>query len=138
MDNNSKDKTEINKVINSFFSVFDNRLGKTPDFNIIYDLFIRKGVIVKKDKSGLEIMSLDEFVKPREILLTSGSLTDFNEWETESTTVIENGIAIRKCKYEKKGLLNGEHYSGRGDKHIQLAKTENEWKIVSVLWQDEP
>lgn len=130
-------QAEIDRIIGVFFAVFDNRNGKTPDFEDFWDLFEAHASIIKRDTTGVvEPMCLEEFVEPREKLLTNGTLTNFYEWETSQQTVINGGIATRLCQFSKQGLLNGEVYSGQGDKHIQLVLTAYGWKIVSVIWQD--
>lgn len=129
--------TAIDKVIGTFFAAFDNRDGKTPNFDDFYDLFIIDcAMIFKREGDTLNPMGLDEFVSPREVMLTDGTLLNFYEWETEQQTLVHGGIATRICRYEKSGLLNGQPYSGQGDKHIQLVLTPQGWKIATVMWQD--
>ena len=82
-------------------------------------------------------MSLNEFITPREKLLTDDSLTEFHEWETENQTFVNCGIATRICHFKKKGILNGQPYDGQGEKHIQLVFSNQSWKIASVIWQDQ-
>jgi len=81
-------------------------------------------------------MSLHEFLVPRIKLLNDGSLIDFSEWETESKTTIQGFIATRICSYQKKGILDGEVFLGSGKKSIQVVRTSQKWKIISILWDD--
>ena len=133
-----KNESKINndKLISSFFFVFDNREGKIPEFSELEKLISPDAVIYKRNGNSIEKMSLEEFWKPREEILTNGTLTEFYEWETESQTSIFSGIASRISSYKKEGLFNGEPYSGEGIKHFQLLLSNDKWKIVSIIWED--
>lgn len=133
----SNGQENINNLVTSFFSIFDNRAGKRPDFDKLENMFIDGAFIIKRNDDHLEKMSISEFILPRKKLLTDGSLVEFNEWEIEQETIITMGIATRICKYGKNGILNGQQYIGKGEKHIQLLSMPLGWKIVSILWQDD-
>lgn len=126
----------IDKLIAEFFSVFDNRQDKSPDLNDIRKLFIEGAVITKREGENISVMSVDEFIEPRKNLLLDGTLLDFHEFELDSITKVEGGIASRLCNYSKNGLMNGEVYRGQGKKHFQFVKKGGVWKVVSVLWED--
>ncbi|WP_448563295.1 hypothetical protein [Thalassotalea ganghwensis] len=119
-----------------FFSIFDNRDGKTPNFDELKGMFIDGANIVKRHEQHLEVMSVDAFILPRKRLLTDGSLIEFYEWEIEHQTITSMGLATRISTYGKSGLLNGQPYTGQGEKHIQLILTSQGWKIASIIWQD--
>jgi len=126
----------IDKVIASYYAVFDNRDGRIPDTERLENIFYPGAIITKRTGNKIEVMTVREFMLPRKELLTNGSLAEFNEWETENETIVNNGIASRISKYEKKGILNGEQFTGKGTKHFQLLSSKG-WKIISLLWEDE-
>jgi len=130
------EQKSIGNLVDLFFSIFDNRAGNTPNFDTLKGLFIKGASIVKKNGNQLEKMSVSEFIVPRIKILTDGTLVDFYEWQIKQETYIALDIATHICTYGKNGLLNGEAYSGEGEKHIQLLKTPQGWKIASILWQD--
>ena len=134
---NKVSQQEIDKVINAFFGEFDNRNSRVPDFAEFGMLFTDTSMIYKHNGIGYMPMSVEHFIDPRAKMLTDGTLQDFHEWEVEQQTIIADGIATRVSRYAKAGLLNGEDYQGEGVKHIQLLKTDNGWKIVSVIWVDD-
>ncbi len=127
---------EIDKLIKSFFSVFDNTGGKQPDFSLLDGMFVKFGMIHKLDKAGVESMDLIAFKTPRIKLFQNGQLLNFHEWETSHKTMIEGNLATRQSKYQKTGFLNGETYQGQGTKHFQLIKTLAGWKITAMTWED--
>ncbi|MBV8251547.1 MAG: hypothetical protein JO154_02990 [Chitinophaga sp.] len=131
------DNIEIDQLVKSFFSVFTNVNGHTPDFTLIFQLCIPAAVIIKKSGLQEEIYNLQTFIAPRKQLLTDGRLTDFEEKETSGITQVLGNIAQRTSKYVKHGLLNGAEFSGRGNKLFQFIKTTTGWKIAAVVWEDE-
>ena len=135
--NVEKDKEEIDKLTNTFFSLFTNKDNAIPNVTEIKTLFIPRGMIISNTGENISIYNLDEFIKPREKLLSDGTLTDFSERELNSTTEIFGNIAQRFCFYEKSGVLNGNAFETRGMKTIQFVKVNAVWKMSSVAWSDE-
>jgi len=127
---------EIDELVARFFGVFDNRNGRVPDFAAFATLFIRGAVITVRNAGNVQVLSLADFVAPREKLLTGGALTDFHEWELESDTFVSGGIASRNCRYRKEGTMNELPYTGQGTKSFHFVRTDSGWRIASVLWED--
>ncbi|MCH9648773.1 MAG: DUF4440 domain-containing protein [Deltaproteobacteria bacterium] len=133
----SQDSTiEIDQRVESFFSIFDNRGERAPDFSKLESMFLPGAIITKCCEGQRETMTLEEFIAPRTELFQSGSLRDFHEWETKASTFVNGITATRICAYRKEGLLEGKVFSGRGTKSIQLIKTRKGWQIISILWED--
>ncbi len=135
--NDSSVQDDIDSLIRCFFAAFDNRNGRTPIFDKVIDLFADKAVIAKHWSGQCEIYSLEEFAMPRVVLLGSGDLTEFHEWEETSSTQIAGGIASRVSRYAKSGLYFGKAYVGTGTKFIQLVRFVYGWRIVALSWIDD-
>ncbi|MFC7262780.1 DUF4440 domain-containing protein [Streptomyces lutosisoli] len=130
-------KTDIDLVTAEFFGAFDNRGGKTPDVTRIRRLVLPSGIIVKTGPE-FTVYTLDEFIEPRQQLLTDGRLIDFSEWETAERTEIAGDIASRFSDYQKSGTLDGKPFEGSGTKTIQLVRTPEGWRITALSWHDHP
>lgn len=130
-------KAEIDRLIANFFSLFSNRGGSRADVAGVRNLFVTQGLIAKCVASAPEILTLEEFITPREELLSDGTLTDFAEVETSETTQVFGHIAQRVSTYEKSGVLHGEPFVTRGVKTFQLIETPAGWRILSMTWDDE-
>ncbi|WP_299461929.1 hypothetical protein [uncultured Microscilla sp.] len=128
---------EINVLVQRFFSLFTNTTGNKPQVDHIRHMFIEQGIIINATHSPAHIYDLEEFIVPRKELLSDGTLTDFSEWETSHNTTIVGNIAQRYICYQKSGKLNGEPFETKGVKNMQLIKTNEQWRIVSVTWFDE-
>ena len=131
------EKRAIDTVVSQFFAAFNNVDNKEVDLSNLRALFVPGAVIVKICGSPPVVYSLDEFIAPRQKLLVDGELVNFSEAEMWGDTIIFGSIAQRFCSYRKSGVLCGGPFVANGMKSIQLVKTEDGWKISSVIWDDE-
>ena len=132
----NKDEIEINKITARFFDLFTNTNGQVPKVQQLKEFFLPNGIIINNTSGEPAIYDVDDFIEPREKILTDGTLIDFKEWETSATTVVHGNIAHRILHYEKSGVFNGEPYKGRGKKMLQFIKIKNKWILSSVVWSD--
>ncbi|MFD8599715.1 DUF4440 domain-containing protein [Kitasatospora sp. NPDC059646] len=128
-------KAELDRLTAEFFAAFDNRDGRRADVDRLRRLMLPGGVIVVTGPRYLA-HTVEEFVAPRELLLSDGRLTDFHEWETSEHTDIADGIACRIGEYRKSGVLDGEPYEGTGTKTFQFVRTPDGWRISAFAWHD--
>jgi RimJ/RimL family protein N-acetyltransferase len=132
-----KDRSLIDEVITSFFSLFNNVESKPLHLEKIYELCLPQTVIIKKYRESEELYDLKTFIAPRKTILSDGTLRQFEEDEVAATTKVSGHLAQRFSTYQKKGLLNGTPFEGSGRKMFQLLKTSKGWKITSVIWEDD-
>ncbi|WP_442600796.1 hypothetical protein [Paenibacillus sp. KN14-4R] len=133
----SATKTILDAITASFFQVFTNKDGVKPNVNLIHELFIPSGIIIRNTDSTPEVYTLQQFIEPREKLLNDGSLIDFEEKELSERTEIFGQIAHRFSLYEKSGMRQGVYFHSKGMKSIQFIHTQDGWKINSLTWDDE-
>jgi len=133
----SKDLLNINKVTQSFFSLFTNSNNRKPNFNKMNKLCIPEAVIINKTDKLHTVYNITSFIEPRQKILSDGTLTEFEEWETNGQTEIVNCIAQRHSVYAKTGILDGKRFKQTGHKFFHFIKTNDGWKISSVLWEDD-
>jgi len=129
-------QAEIDELITAFFAAFDNR-RRAPNVADILSCFVDSAVIARSNSPNADVYTVREFALPRIDLLTRGSLVDFHESETSSTTDVFGTIAIRRSRYTKSGQLEGKHYGGNGTKCFHLALMDGDWRIVSLVWADD-
>jgi hypothetical protein len=133
----SEERQAIERVVQEFFAVFDNRGGRRPRLGVLHDICLPQCVIVKGGADGPVIYGLEAFIAPRAALLTGSELTEFHEQEVSGRTDLFAGVAQRCCVYRKSGVLYGEAFNARGVKVLQLVKTADGWRISAVAWEDE-
>ncbi|MBD0741251.1 nuclear transport factor 2 family protein [Streptomyces sp. CBMA152] len=129
-------KDQIDAITAQFYGAFDNRDGKVADVARIRRLMLPTGVIVNTGPK-FTAYTVEEFIAPREQLLSDGRLVEFSEWETSERTDIAGDIASRFGTYRKSGTLDGEPYDGGGSKTLQFVRTPEGWRIAAFSWYDD-
>jgi hypothetical protein len=137
MNNTGNDKILIDQLTAAFFGLFTNTGNTRPEWEKIREICLAEAMIIKKNGDSEEIYNLETFIQPRKKILSDGTLTEFEEYETKEQTNITTNIAQRYSVYEKKGNLNGSYFEGKGNKFFQFVKTVQGWKISSVIWEDD-
>lgn len=132
-----EERQAIDALVSMFFAVFDNRGGRRPRLNTLYDICLPQCVITKSGPGGLTVMGLDAFIEPRAALLSGGGLTEFFEEEVSGRTEVFGGVAQRLSVYRKAGVLDGIAFAARGMKTLQFARAADGWRISAVAWEDE-
>jgi hypothetical protein len=128
---------DIDALALAFYSVFDNREGRSASVDEVVAFFHEPAVIAKRTAAGFESSGPAAFARPRVALLHSGALTGFHEWETGSETHVEGDLAMRRSRYAKSGTMNGEPYAGCGTKLFQFVRVQGRWRILSLAWADD-
>jgi hypothetical protein len=131
------DKSYIDNLVKTFFRIFTNANQQQPDWEIIHHICIPQTIIIKKSDLKEEVYNLQTFIAPRKIILSDGTLSEFEEKETGAETKIAGNIAQRFSTYQKSGFLNGKWFEEYGNKIFQFIKTNAGWKISAVVWEDE-
>lgn len=131
------DKEAIDQITAMFFDVFTNVRGKLPEWSVLGQVCIPEVLIIRKSGSEETVYDLEGFMEPRRRILTDGTLAEFEEREVEEETKIIVNLAQRISRYIKTGLLEGVHFEAWGTKCFQLVRSDMEWKICSVIWEDD-
>jgi len=132
----STDKLMINEITNSFFEVFNTKNKRQPKLNLLKNICITEIIIISKTAVTHTVYDLDLFIETRKMKLTDGTLTEFDEKETYEETRIIDNMAQRYSAYEKSGILTGKTFKQQGYKLFQFIKTDQFWKIASLIWED--
>ncbi|WP_349282496.1 hypothetical protein [Polaromonas hydrogenivorans] len=74
-------KAELDRLTMKFFHAMSFEFGEAPSHASIAALFIERGLLIINVGSTPEISSVQEFIAPREALVSSGMLTRFHESE---------------------------------------------------------
>ena len=133
----TSDRAPIQAAVDAFFGAFVSGPGCSERMDGLRALLLPQAVIVRT--CGLEpaVMGVEEFIAPREALLTGGNLSDFREWPVEGSIDVFGDVAHWFGSYAKAGTQDGEPFTGRGMKTIQLIRTADGWRIGAIAWDDE-
>ena len=133
----SNDKGALDEISRRFFNAFTNRNGVVPDVDCLYELFVPEANIVKMLGGVPVVYGVRDFIEPRRVILTDGTLADFCEEEVSDSTKIFGNVAQRFSRYKKSWSQGGDRFTGGGAKSIQFIRTSDGWKIFSLAWDDE-
>ena len=131
-----KDKNEINNITDQFFDVFTTSDNRSPNVQKIRELFLPEGILINNTSEEPLVYTIESFIKPRERMLTNGTLNNFKEKELSHTTAIYGNLAQRMSIYKKSGELHGELFQEEGIKLMQFIKMNDKWFFSSVCWSD--
>ena len=130
-------KHDLDALASAFFEAVSFEPGGAPLYQNIHGLFITAGLLIKNTASTPEISSVAQFIAPRQVLVDSGALTRFKEWELSETTQIFGNIAHRYSAYGKAGTQDGKAFEARGVISTQFVRTPQGWKMSTMAWDDE-
>ena len=103
----------------------------------IRDLFLPGGRLIRAIGDTLDVQTVDEFIAPRQALVDSGALTQFEEYEISATTQAFGNVEHRFSIYGKRGTQDGAAFEARGAISTQFVNTPGGWRIASMAWDDE-
>ena len=130
------DDAAIGEAVRTFFAAFTSGPDVRDRLDGLRALFLPQAVIVRTGPDPA-VYDVGGFIAPRAELLTGGRLSDFREWELAGRTDRFGDVAARACTYAKEGVLDGERFTGRGFKSLQLARLDGRWRISALAWEDE-
>ena len=131
------DLTEIQDLVRAFFAAFTSGPDSASRLDTLRSLFLPEAVIIRT--CGLEpaVYDVPGFITPRAALLSGDTLIDFKEWELSGRIDVFGDIAHWFGAYAKKGVQDGEPFTGRGKKSLQFVRTAQGWRISAAAWDDE-
>ena len=130
-------KAELDHLSKEFFRAVSFEAGGSPPFDLIRELFVPMGLLIKNSGATPEISTLDEFITPRRAAVQAGELTQFLEIELWETTRIFGNVAHRFSAYAKSGVSKGARFEARGMVSTQYVRTPAGWRISAMAWDDE-
>jgi GNAT superfamily N-acetyltransferase len=135
------DDAAIEDVVRAFFRAFANDEAERGSLDRLPSEFTADARISVLTAGEVRTYGVDEFIAPRRALLSSGAVTGFSEWETESTTLVHRDIACRRSRYAKRGVRDGSAFTGAGTKVFSFVRVPvrggSAWKIHTLVWQDD-
>jgi len=130
------DVEEITALLSTFFDAFVSGDDISAQMDALRAVMLPNALVVKTCGSPATY-SVEEFIAPREAILTDGTLTDFREWPAAGRLDIFGDIAQWFGSYRKTGVQEGTGFTGAGMKSVQFVRTDEGWRIAAAVWDDE-
>lgn len=131
------DETELDQAVATFFAAFTSGDDVLDRLEALRDLFLPEAVIVNTSGPEPVAYTVDDFITPRQKLLTDGTLTDFAEYPTGGHFESFGALAHWFGPYAKSGTQNGTSFKTTGMKSLQFAHTSEGWRLTAATWHDE-
>ena len=134
---NAVTNAELERLSSEFFRAVSFENGEAPPYDVIRELFIEQGLLIKNTGATPEISTIEQFIEPRQAMVDAGDLTRFSEAELYQTTELFGSVAHRFSAYTKSGTMKGVPFEARGMISTQFVLTPQGWRMSSMAWDDE-
>ena len=141
MDTSTKEKpddaNEIDRIVSRLFDAISFRESEPPSMHEIEQLFIADGLLTDYNEEEPLTLGVTDFIEHFEGLVKSGDIPSLEDKEIHQDTEIFGRIAHRTSYYEARNSVDDTHPFAVGVNSIQLIKTSEGWRIVSMTWNDD-
>jgi hypothetical protein len=93
-------------------------------------------LVINHNKIKTQILDLDSYVESQRSVLSDGTLTDIEEKELFSETIITGDIAARFSECEIIGIVFKQKFRVKRVKIFQFVKIRQSWKLMSIVCED--
>lgn len=135
--NQQNDLKLIDNLTSELYNAICFEICSHPPVEKLKELFIPTANMIRNDGASPEVMTVDDFIKSYTNRISDGTIKSFYEGELKNITEIFGTIAHRFSAYETKfDLANPEPFS-IGINSIQFIKIGDDWKISSIVWNNQ-
>lgn len=128
---------QFDQTIRDLYTSIELSEEDSPDWDLLRSLFMDGADLIHVTETEVYKMSLEDFISNYQEQINNGSLTAFKEYEIHRTEESFGNIVHAFSTYEAVFITPDSNSKTRGINSIQFMKTENKWKIVSIIWFDE-
>lgn len=133
----TSDETAIEVLVGAFFSAFTAGPDAAANLDDLRRIMLPGATVVRTCGLPVEVYDVESFIAPRLALLTSGEISEFEEWPEPGRIDVFGDIAHWWGAYGKRWRTDGEIHTGRGMKTMSFVRTDDGWRISSAAWDDE-
>lgn len=126
----------INSIIDQFYAHISGTVEDERDWESFKTLFTKDARLkpIKKNSNNHEYVDINTYIENLSVFFKK---QDFYEYGLDYKVLEFRDIATVSSKYIAKKRMNDNEIIKQGVNFIHLVKEENEWKISSMVWQDE-
>ena len=133
----TSDETAIEALVDAFFSAFTTGPEAAARLDDLRRIMLPGATVVRTCGLPAEVYDVESFIAPRLALLTSGEITEFEEWPEPGRIDVFGDIAHWWGAYGKRWRAGGEVHTGAGMKTMSFIRTDAGWRISSAAGDDE-
>ena len=133
----TSDESAVEDLVRAFFSAFTSGPETAARLDDLRRIMLPGATVVRTCGLPVEVYDVESFIAPRLALLTSGEISDFEEWPEPGRVDVFGDVAHWWGPYGKRWRTGTEVHTGRGMKTMSFVRTDDGWRISSAAWDDE-
>lgn len=134
----SSEDRAIEKLLEKLYAVISFEESEEPNWQGLQEIFSRHARITRVTPEGTDHLDPQSFLAMTRDLLDVGAYTSFYELEVARTVQSFGDIAQIWSTYETRRNRTAREPLGRGINSIQLIREEGAWRVLGLLWDEQP
>ena len=123
----------IDKAVLDAYNSIGFKMGDQPHYDGIKKIFIPQAQLINFRSDSAQITNLNQFIYVFRTFVETDDVKAYSEKEIFGKTEQFGRIAERISNY-KAVIINSDTTIERGVNSFQLIKTNNGWKVSSIIW----
>jgi hypothetical protein len=133
----SREAQQLDALMSEFYEVISFDEGGAPNWPRMAGLFSEHARITRLTPEGIDYMDLGRFRDMAEELIEVGAFTSFYEREIARRADRYGNVMHVASAYETKVSPDASDYIERGVNSLQLIREGEEWRILSLCWDND-
>ena len=126
----------IDKAVLDAYNCIGFKMGEQPRYEGIKKFFIPQAQLINFRSDSAQITNINQFIYLYRTFVETDDVKAFSEKELYGKTEQFGRVAERISNY-KSEIINSDTTIERGINSFQLIKTNNGWKVSSIIWDVE-
>jgi hypothetical protein len=126
----------ITELLARLYAVISFEEGGEPDWQGLRELFSEHARITRITPEGADYLTPTSFLAMTKNMLEVGAYTSFYEFELARHVQYFGDVAQVWSFYETRRNRRAQRPLGRGVNSIQLIRSGNVWRVLSLLWDE--
>ena len=131
------DRAAIDALLKALYEVISFDEGGEPDWLRMRSLFSRNARVTRITPEGTDHLDLSGFQELAKESFELGVYTRFFEVEVQRDERRFGGLAHVLSAYETRHSPNALEPFARGVNSLQLIREDDQWKVLSLFWDEE-
>jgi hypothetical protein len=126
----------LDSAIDRLYRVVSFNEGEAPDWEGMRTLFAVGARITRVTPEGVDALDLPGFTAMFAEMVDSGAVLSFFQYETGRRVEMFGAVAHVLSAYQTKRSREALASLGHGINSIQLLWTDDQWLVVSLIWDE--
>lgn len=132
------DDGAIGRLLEKLYAVISFEESGEPDWQGLEEIFSNHARITRITPEGTDHLDPQSFLAMTRDLVDAGAYTSFYELEVSRTVQRFGDIAQIWSTYETRRNKTAREPLGRGINSIQLIRERGSWRVLGLLWDEQP